>query len=79
MEHSISLNYLYCMNMNCMASVYHRMISNIACDTNTKGQYAVQRCSFCNESMTSGRDLVLALMVTAVNTQRTTRLSYLHN
>jgi len=77
MEHSINLNYLYCMNMNCMASIYHRMLTNIACDT--KSQYAVHRCGFCNKVMTSGSDLVLTLMVTAVNNQRATRLSYLHN
>jgi aspartate carbamoyltransferase regulatory subunit len=77
MEHPINLNYLYCTNMNCRASIYHRMIANIACDT--KGQYAMRRCSFCNQLMTSGSDLVLTLMVTAVNNQRTTRLRYLHN
>jgi len=77
MEHSINLNYLYCTNINCKASIYHRMITNIACDA--KSQYAIHRCSFCDQLMTSGSDLVLTLMVTAVNSQRTTRLSYLHN
>lgn len=77
MEHSINLNYLYCMNVNCKASVYHRMITNVACDT--ESQYMVYRCGFCNQLMTAGSDLVLTLMVTAVNNQRATRLSYLHN
>jgi hypothetical protein len=76
MEHSINLNYLYCVNMNCRASLYHRMISNIACDTKS---HAVHRCGLCNQLMTSGSDLVLTFMITAINNQRATRLSYLHN
>jgi hypothetical protein len=77
MEHSINLNYMYCMNSNCQASIYHRMIIGIGC--NTKSQDAMHRCIFCDQQLTSGRDLVITLMVTAVNNQRTTRLSFLHN
>lgn len=77
MEHSINLSYLYCINVNCKASIYHQMITNIAGDT--KSQYPIKRCSFCNQLMTSGSDLVLTLMVTAVSNQRAMRLSYLHN
>jgi len=77
MEHSINLNYLYCTNVNCKASIYHQMIANIAGDT--KSHHVIERCSFCDQLMTSGSDLVLTLMVSAVNNQRATRLSYLHN
>jgi len=77
MEHSVNLHYLYCMNMNCRASIYHRMITNVACDA--KNLFDKHRCVFCDQLMTSGSDLVLSLMVAAVSNQRNTRLSYLHN
>jgi hypothetical protein len=73
----INLNYLYCMNINFHASIYQGMIGNVACDTKTR--YALTKCCFCDHVMSSGSDLVLALVINAVNNQKATRISRMHN
>ena len=77
MERLIKLNYLYCMNINCQVSIYHQMMVRIPCTMNETAE--VHKCSFCDQSLISDKDILINHMVTAIGAQKTTKLSYRYN
>lgn len=77
MERPTKLNYLYCMNINCQVSIYHRMMLRVPCATNRNR--GIHKCSFCDQPLISDGDILINHMISAVSAQKATRLSYLHN
>ena len=76
MERPNRLNYLYCVNINCHASIYHRMMIRIP--SNEENHCANNRCSFCNRMLISDDEILVIYMIATVNNQKTARIS-LHN
>jgi hypothetical protein len=71
-----NLNYLYCMNIQCQGSIYHRMVLRVPSDNQ---DYVVRRCSFCDEPMVSERAIGIKYMITKVNSQWVKRPGHFYN
>ena len=73
MYHDISFYYLYCMNIQCQASIYNTMAIRIP---NNTGHRAIHRCNFCNHPLASESDVEVTYMITKVNSQKPKKPNY---
>jgi hypothetical protein len=77
MKQSPKLYNLYCMNMQCKVSIYHRMTEQCTPLTaeNLTGKHF---CTCCNQSLASAIDLEIKQTMAVVNSQEM-KPSYLNN
>jgi len=78
MKKSFTLYYLYCMNIQCQVSIYHRN-EEVKIPLNIENLLASHTCACCNQPLTSAIDLEMKRVVAEVNTRKVLRPSFFNN
>jgi hypothetical protein len=78
MKYTVKLYYLYCLNIECQASIYAGMAELQIPSTAEKG-LGIYTCSCCNQPLTAAIDAAIGLELKEVNSQKLKRQDYLLN
>ena len=78
MNQPIKLSYMYCMNMQCKASIYHNMVE-LQIPYSSKNVIGPYTCFRCDQPLVSAIDIATERLMAAVDSQNTDEVNYLNN
>jgi hypothetical protein len=78
MNHPTNLYYLYCMNVQCQLSIYHRMVERRVPFT-AENLVKTHICSCCKDEMISAMDIEIKKVMAEAISRRVSRKDFLNN
>jgi tartrate dehydratase alpha subunit/fumarate hydratase class I-like protein len=78
MKNPVELYYLYCLNMQCQVSIYHRMVE-LRVPFTSENLTATHICPCCNQPLVSLMDIEIRCVMAGSGAERSNKVNHLHN